>query len=237
MLVDRGENKGYVIQADKVWFGNHIPGHLGIVLIEGDTLFHGAIAPSVPRPPHFRGFMITLRHTTLGRTPLDEWPTRRRTATFTTHNTHKRQTSMPSAGFEPVIPASERPQTHALDRAATGIGTADEDANMNNSRGRKRIYPSTGLWATCFSRGRKRIWFWSLRVTVDENWYPQIASPSPNTQPRGPVSVFMTPGDRVTQLCPQALSNSGAPLPVRTIIVSPWGASNIMRVIKSKRMR
>jgi hypothetical protein len=25
------------------------------------------------------------------------------------------------AGFEPTIPASERPQTHALDRAATGI--------------------------------------------------------------------------------------------------------------------
>jgi hypothetical protein len=28
---------------------------------------------------------------------------------------------MPPAGFEPRIPASERPQTHALDRAATGI--------------------------------------------------------------------------------------------------------------------
>jgi hypothetical protein len=26
------------------------------------------------------------------------------------------------AGFGPAIPASERPQTHALDRAATGIG-------------------------------------------------------------------------------------------------------------------
>ena len=25
-------------------------------------------------------------------------------------------------GFEPAIPASERPQTHALDRAATGKG-------------------------------------------------------------------------------------------------------------------
>jgi hypothetical protein len=25
-------------------------------------------------------------------------------------------------GFEPTIPVSERPQTHALDRAATGIG-------------------------------------------------------------------------------------------------------------------
>jgi hypothetical protein len=29
---------------------------------------------------------------------------------------------MPPAGFEPAIPASERPQTHALDVAATGIG-------------------------------------------------------------------------------------------------------------------
>jgi hypothetical protein len=28
----------------------------------------------------------------------------------------------PSAGFEPTIPASERPQTHALDLAVTGIG-------------------------------------------------------------------------------------------------------------------
>ena len=29
---------------------------------------------------------------------------------------------MPPAGFEPAIPASERPQSHALDRAAAGIG-------------------------------------------------------------------------------------------------------------------
>jgi hypothetical protein len=29
---------------------------------------------------------------------------------------------MPSAGYELTIPASKRPQTHALDRAATGIG-------------------------------------------------------------------------------------------------------------------
>jgi hypothetical protein len=29
---------------------------------------------------------------------------------------------MPPAGFKPTIPASERPQTHALDRATTGIG-------------------------------------------------------------------------------------------------------------------
>jgi len=29
---------------------------------------------------------------------------------------------MASAGFEPKISASEQPQTHTLDRAATGIG-------------------------------------------------------------------------------------------------------------------
>ena len=39
-----------------------------------------------------------------------------------THNTHKRQTSMLPAGFEPEIPASERPWTRALDRSAAGIG-------------------------------------------------------------------------------------------------------------------
>jgi hypothetical protein len=41
----------------------------------------------------------------------------------TTDNTHKRETSMPPTGFKPTIPASERPQTHMLDRAATGIGS------------------------------------------------------------------------------------------------------------------
>ena len=39
------------------------------------------------------------------------------------HPTHKRLTSMTPAVFEPTIPASQRPQTEALDRAATGIGT------------------------------------------------------------------------------------------------------------------
>ena len=33
---------------------------------------------------------------------------------------HSRQTSMPLVGFEPTISPGERPQTYALDRAATG---------------------------------------------------------------------------------------------------------------------
>jgi hypothetical protein len=71
----------------------------------------------------FRGFAIThFRHTTVGRTPLEEGPARSRDLYLTTHNTHNRQTSMPPAGFEPAIPASERPQTHAVVSAATGIG-------------------------------------------------------------------------------------------------------------------
>jgi hypothetical protein len=41
---------------------------------------------------------------------------------LTKHNTRNRQTSMTPVGFEPAIPANERPQTHALHRAATGIG-------------------------------------------------------------------------------------------------------------------
>jgi hypothetical protein len=84
---------------------------------------NGATAPSRPGPPHCQGFtIIPNRHTTLGRTPLDEWSARRRDLCLTTHNTHKREICMLPAGFEPTIQARERPQTHALDRADTGIG-------------------------------------------------------------------------------------------------------------------
>jgi hypothetical protein len=34
---------------------------------------------------------------------------------------------MPSEGFEPATPATKRPQTYALDRAATGIGLCDQE--------------------------------------------------------------------------------------------------------------
>jgi len=44
------------------------------------------------------------------RTPPDEWSARRRDLYLTTRNNHKRQSSMPPAGFEPTNTASERPQ-------------------------------------------------------------------------------------------------------------------------------
>ena len=67
-----------------------------------------------------RGFTITLRHTTVGTTPLDEGPARRRDLYLTTHT--RNRTSMATAGLETAIPASELLQTDALDRAATRIG-------------------------------------------------------------------------------------------------------------------
>ena len=74
-------------------------------------------------------FTITLRHTTVGRTSLDEWSVGRRDLYLTTHNTCNRETFMPPEGFEPTNPANQWPQNEASDRAA--IGTGD---NITSSR-------------------------------------------------------------------------------------------------------
>ena len=59
----------------------------------------------------------THRRTTVGRTPLDEWPARGRDLYLTTNDTHNRQISMPPVGFEPTISAGERPAAAHLLRA------------------------------------------------------------------------------------------------------------------------
>ena len=59
----------------------------------------------------------TQRRATVGRTPLDEWSARRRDLYLTTHDTHKRQISMPPVGFEPTISAGERPAAARLLRS------------------------------------------------------------------------------------------------------------------------
>jgi len=62
-------------------------------------------SPSGPRPLHSWYFEITLRHTTIGRTPSEDGSDRRRDLHLTTHNIHRRQTSTPPAGFQSVIPS------------------------------------------------------------------------------------------------------------------------------------
>jgi len=84
--------------------------------------FYGATGRSERGPTRYRGFTITLSHTTISRTHLYEWLVRRRYLWLTKNNTPKRQTYMPPAGFEFPVPASEQPQTHALGRAASGTG-------------------------------------------------------------------------------------------------------------------
>ena len=63
-------------------------------------------SPSRPRRSSCQDSTITFWQTTLAITPLDEWSARCRDPYLTTHNIHKKQTSMPPAGFEPTIPAS-----------------------------------------------------------------------------------------------------------------------------------
>jgi len=53
------------------------------------TFFFCAAALSRSRPPHYWGFTITFRHTTLGRSPLYEWSARHRDPYLTTHNTQQ----------------------------------------------------------------------------------------------------------------------------------------------------
>jgi hypothetical protein len=70
-------------------------------------------------------YLITLKHTpqSVGLLWTNDQPD---ADTSTWQHKHcTRQTSMPPVGFAPTIPASARPQTYALDQAATGIGFID----------------------------------------------------------------------------------------------------------------
>ena len=70
--------------------------------IVGDSRSHS-------NTPHSVGLLWTSDHI------VTQTSTRQHT-TLTTDGHHRHQ-----AGFEPTFPKSERPQTHALDRTATGI--------------------------------------------------------------------------------------------------------------------
>jgi hypothetical protein len=85
--------------------------------------FSVALRPDFGSMSSFTGLCDhTIGHTTLGRNPLDERSAQNRDLYRTTYNTHQIKISMPPVSFEPTTPASERPQTHALNRAATGMG-------------------------------------------------------------------------------------------------------------------
>jgi hypothetical protein len=81
------------------------------------NFFYGSTAPFRVPWPHFE---VSWSHTVDTPHSVGLLWTRDQlvaeTSTLATHNTHKRQTSMPPVGIEPTILVSERPQIHALDR-------------------------------------------------------------------------------------------------------------------------
>jgi hypothetical protein len=105
-------------------------------------------------PSHSWGFLgNTRRHTTVGRTPLDEWSARRRNLYLTTHNTHNRQASISTVGFEPTISGRQaaadlrlRPGGHR-DRHIRWIFNIREKQFL--LRRPKQVIPK--LWRTCVS--------------------------------------------------------------------------------------
>ena len=115
-------------------------------------LLNGYFSSWLDSPPngsessHYKCFMITLRHTTVGWTPLDEWSARRRHLYLTTHKTHKRQTSIPPVGFEPTIPTS----------AATGIGLLYSLQKKVCPPGPLSATPTSQLWEIVISSGSIR---------------------------------------------------------------------------------
>ena len=70
--------------------------------------FRGLSAPKWPGSPHYWEFTIKFRHTTLDRTPLDEWSARHRDMYLTTNNSHKRETSIRNHNPSKLAAASPR---------------------------------------------------------------------------------------------------------------------------------
>jgi hypothetical protein len=70
----------------------------------------------------------TIRQELEGRTPLNDQLVME-TTTYTTNNKHKRRTSMPSAGFQPMFPAIK----HLSDQCLRPHGLKDLESSSSSS--------------------------------------------------------------------------------------------------------
>jgi hypothetical protein len=87
--------------------------------------------------------------------------------TVRTHNKHKRQTSMPSAGFETSIPTIKWLQNYVLDRTETGIIVYKILLACLRGQMRRKI------WDPDFTTGfSSRQIFFSFRITSEEFFGP-----------------------------------------------------------------
>ena len=94
----------------------------GTIYTAAHRKFHSISPLDAAGPTLYRGFTITHRHITIGRTILDEGSAPR-TDLLPDNTQRSQETDIHApAGLEPAITEGERSQTDALDRATTGIG-------------------------------------------------------------------------------------------------------------------
>ena len=114
---------------------------------------HGSTAPNGPGPPqNCRSFTTTLKHTTLGRTPLDEGSDRHRDLYLTINNTHKRQPSMHPVGKPEAAAPSLRPRAHwdrQLNTTSRMILRKTSAADYSNCRRWMSFAAKNRTYATC----------------------------------------------------------------------------------------
>jgi hypothetical protein len=77
-----------------------------LVVTSCTTTFSFSVALRAKTSSFFKFVDHTQRRANVVRTFLEKRSARRRNLYLTTHNTHKRQTSMTPTGFEPTMPAS-----------------------------------------------------------------------------------------------------------------------------------
>jgi hypothetical protein len=101
----------------------------------------GTWAPTGPGPPHYRGFTIIHRHTTLGRSSPHEWSARQ---PLSDNTQQSQETLMPQRGSNPQsqqtsgwrpTPQTARPLGSAVMRMTKNMSTFGFHGNdMKNSR-------------------------------------------------------------------------------------------------------
>jgi hypothetical protein len=149
--------------------------------------------------------VITLKHTKLGRTPLEEGTARLRDLYLTTHNTHRRQTSMSPEGFEPAVPASERPHSHASDRADTGIGhlRLREQCTVRYRPRREGACEET-------NKERRQIWWGRVQLKPDGTRWRTGGNWRGNWRMEGVASTLHTTSERAVTSITNADAHTSA---------------------------
>jgi hypothetical protein len=104
------------------FWNTHIESRHGVY---GTFFYWGARATSGPGPSH----LSRLHEHTQTRSDSSGWVTSPKKRPLLDNTQHSQETDIHApAGFEPAIPATEWLQTHAIDRAAIGIGCVGQMA-------------------------------------------------------------------------------------------------------------